>query len=165
MFERLLLLAAPACLAATPLLAEDNAALVERGAYLARIMDCAGCHMPRGADGAPIAEAGLSGGNVGFEIPGLGIFWPPNLTPSAKGLGGWSSDQILAAIQGGVRPDGRVLAPAMPWQGYAGLSSGDAAALVAYLQSLPAVDTPSIEPVTSAEDAKAPFYRVTMPEG
>lgn len=138
---------------------------VDRGAYLARIMDCAGCHMPRGADGAPIAGAGLSGGTVGFEIPGLGIFWGPNLTPDATGLGGWSAAEIVAAIRTGQRPDGRILAPAMPWPAYAGLSDADAAALAAYLASLPAVAAPRIDPVGSAAAAPAPFYRVTLPQG
>ncbi len=82
---------------------------LDRGAYLAMTMDCAGCHMPRGSDGAPIPDAGLSGGNIGFEIPGVGIFWPPNLTPSESGLGGWTGDEIADAIRHGVRPDGRAL--------------------------------------------------------
>ncbi|WP_133260357.1 hypothetical protein [Rhodovulum sp. BSW8] len=67
--------------------ASADAAKIERGTYLARIMDCAGRHMPRGADGVPVFSAGLPGGTVGFERPGLGIFWPPNLTPDATGLG------------------------------------------------------------------------------
>ena len=78
-------------------LASAGDSLTKRGAYLARVMDCAGCHMPRDATGMPIASAGLSGGTVGFEIPGMGIFWPPNLTPDASGLGGWSKDQIATA--------------------------------------------------------------------
>lgn len=36
---------------ATPALAQDGAAdAIARGKYLATVMDCAGCHMPRGAD-------------------------------------------------------------------------------------------------------------------
>lgn len=140
-----------------------HADTVERGAYLAQIMDCAGCHMPRGTDGAPIFEAGLSGGTVGFEIPGLGVFWAPNLTPDASGLGGWNEAEIVTAIRTGQRPDGRTLAPAMPWPAYAALSDADAAALVAYLRSLPAVATPRLGPVAAADAAQAPFYRVTFP--
>jgi len=165
MLGKLFTLAVPACFTASMALAQDAASLVERGAYLARIMDCGGCHTPRGADGTPIVEAGLSGGNLGFEIPGLGVFWPPNLTSSSEGLGNWSEADILGAVQGGVRPDGRVLAPAMPWQTYANLSPDDARALAAFLHALPAVDTPSFGHVDAAEDARAPFYRVTMPGG
>ncbi|SNT27097.1 c-type cytochrome [Tropicimonas sediminicola] len=136
---------------------------IARGGYLARIMDCAGCHMPRGADGAPVMDAGLSGGNIGFEIPGLGIFWPPNLTPSTSGLGDWTDTQIADAIRTGQRPDGRLLAPAMPWPAYAELSDEDVAALVAYLRSLPPTEAQRLEPVAASAAASAPFYRVTMP--
>jgi mono/diheme cytochrome c family protein len=143
--------------------AQAGDALVERGKYLAQIMDCAGCHMPRGKDGAPILEAGLSGGTIGFEIPGLGIFWPPNLTPDATGLGAWSGKDIERALRTGERPDGRALAPAMPWPSYAALSPEDMQALVAYLQALPKASSPTPEPVTDASKAAAPFYRVTIP--
>lgn len=148
------------CLAGTALAEE---AAIERGKYLAQIMDCAGCHMPRGGDGAPIADAGLSGGNIGFEIPGLGIFWPPNLTPDETGLGAWSNKDIEKALRTGIRPDGRALAPAMPWPSYAALSAEDMQALVAYLKSMPKVSTPRLDPVVDPANATAPFYRVTMP--
>lgn len=156
-----ILLAAALCAHAPGAQAETPA--LERGAYLARIMDCAGCHMPRDTSGAPRVEAGLSGGTIGFEIPGLGIFWPPNLTPAKSGLGDWSDAEIAEAIRHGRRPDGRVLSPAMPWMAYSELQDEDLAALVAYLKSVPAVEAPRFEPVTSAEMARAPFYRVTLP--
>lgn len=143
--------------------AESPESLVARGAYLAAVMDCAGCHMPRGGDGLPLVEAGLSGGNVGFEIPGMGIFWAPNLTPSESGLGGWTDGEVATAITGGLRPDGRSLAPAMPWPAYAALDEADVAGLVAYLRSLPATDAPRLDPVPDASQARAPFYRVVLP--
>ncbi|PTW51931.1 c-type cytochrome [Rhodovulum kholense] len=151
------------CVHATGAAAPADAATIERGAYLARIMDCAGCHMPRGADGVLAFSAGLSGGTVGFEMPGLGIFWPPNLTPDATGLGDWSADQILTAIRAGIRPDGRVLAPVMPWASYAGLTDEDGAALVAYLQSLAPVAARTPPPAVTADRAAGPFFRVTLP--
>jgi mono/diheme cytochrome c family protein len=134
-----------------------------RGAYLVRIMSCADCHMPRDETGMPIFEAGLSGGTIGFEIPGLGIFWPPNLTPDPSGLGGWTADEIKTALRTGTRPDGRILAPAMPWQAYAGLSDDDLDALVACLGSMPRVPAERHEPVGDADSATAPFYRVMLP--
>ncbi|NKX44635.1 c-type cytochrome [Roseicyclus persicicus] len=159
-----LLLAAVLAAPAPAVLAQD-AEQIARGAYLATIMDCAGCHMPRGADGVPLFEAGLSGGTVGFEIPGMGIFWPSNLTRDPTGLGGWTDDEIATAITGGLRPDGRVLAPAMPWMSYSALPAEDLAALVAYLRSLPPVTAPRLGPVQAAEEAPAPFYRVVLPAG
>ena len=138
--------------------------LIKRGAYLARIMDCAGCHMPRDATGMPVEAAGLSGGTVGFEIPGMGIFWPPNLTPEPTGLGEWSQDDIATALRTGVRPDGRVLAPVMPWPSYAALSDVDMRALTAFLATMPPVESERHPPVADARDATAPFYRLTVPE-
>lgn len=149
--------------AATPAGAESPGNVVARGAYLATVMDCAGCHMPRGSDGAPIFDAGLSGGTVGFEIPGMGIFYAPNLTPSETGLSNWTDEEIATAITGGLRPDGRILVPAMPWPAYAALNEADVAALVAYLRSLPAIDAPRLEPAADASVAAAPFYRAILP--
>ncbi len=140
-----------------------HAGEIERGAYLARIMDCAGCHMPRGSDGIPMVEAGLSGGTVGFEIPGMGVFWAPNLTSSETGLGLWTDAEISEAIRHGMRPNGRALAPAMPWQAYAQLSDADTEALIAYLRAQDPVEAVRLGPVTEAEAAPAPFYRVTVP--
>src|ERR1700746_3887299 len=78
--------------------------------------------------------------DVGLEVPGLGVFVAPNLTPDkVTGLGNWTKDQITTAIQTGVRPDGRILAPIMPWRAYAGLTKSDVGAIVQYLSSLPAI--------------------------
>lgn len=142
---------------------EDNAERLARGAYLAQIMDCAGCHMPRDQNGVPIHEAGLSGGTIGFEIPGLGTFWPSNLTPAASALGGWSAEEIDRAIRVGIRPDDRTLAPVMPYMNCAAMTDEDASDLVVYLQSLDPVDSPVPDPVSPGEPAPAPFYRFTLP--
>lgn len=156
------LIAAALGLVALPAAAEDD--LLARGEYLVQIMGCADCHMPRTAEGVPMVEAGLSGGNLGFELPGLGIFWPPNLTSDSSGLGDWSDDEIARALRTGERPDGRILAPVMPYMAYATLTDEDTAALVAYLRSMPPVATERLEPVADAAEAKAPFFRVTMPQ-
>jgi mono/diheme cytochrome c family protein len=65
--------------------AEDE---VARGAYLAAIMDCTGCHTPGALAGQPDFDRLLGGADIGFEIPGLGVFYPPNLTSDRDtGLG------------------------------------------------------------------------------
>jgi hypothetical protein len=47
----------------------------------------------------------LGGSDVGFEVPGLGVFVAPNLTPDTDtGLGAWTREQIVTAIRTGVRP-------------------------------------------------------------
>ena len=113
--------------------------LIERGEYLASIMDCTGCHTPGALAGAPDLERYLAGSNIGFQLPGLGVFYPPNLTADADtGLGKWSEDEIMLAVRGGLRPDGRELVPIMPWPSYSALTDEDAQALAAYLKSLPA---------------------------
>lgn len=137
---------------------------LERGAYLAQIMDCAGCHSGRTPDGALDPNQHLSGGTVGFEMSGTGVFWPPNLTPDPTGLGDWSEAEITTALRTGVRPDGRQLSPIMPWQSYAALSEDDAAALVAYLKSLPPAANKMPDPTGPGAQAALPFYRV-MPPG
>ena len=107
----------------------------------------------------------LSGSMIGFEIPGMGIFYPPNLTPDEKtGLGKWSEDEIIAAFTKGERPDGRILAPAMPWMSYGHISADDAKALTAYLKSLTPVDHQVPAPVGPSEKAPAPYMTVKMPE-
>ena len=82
----------------------------------------------------------LGGSDVGFAIPHLGVFVGPNLTPDkATGLGNWTAAQIVNAITKGQTPQGRTLAPVMPWHAYANLTKSDALAIVAYLKSLPPV--------------------------
>ncbi|WP_229729566.1 c-type cytochrome [Agaricicola taiwanensis] len=127
-------LAALAAIVATdPADAQDR---LKRGEYLANIMDCGGCHTPGVFLGKPDQERYLAGSEVGFQIPGLGIFYPPNLTSDQEtGLGSWSEAEIITAVRTGVRPDGRELAPAMPWRAYAALNDADAQALARYLKA------------------------------
>ena len=113
---------------------------VERGKYLVTIAGCGSCHTPGALLGKPDAKRTLAGSEVGFGIPGVGVFVGGNLTPDKEtGLGGWTNEQIIAAITKGVMPNGRKLFPVMPWPDLAHLTSGDAQAIAAYLKSLPPV--------------------------
>ena len=113
---------------------------VERGQYLVNVAGCNDCHTPGYFLGKPDMTRFLGGSEVGFELPGLGTFHGPNLTPDkATGLGNWTDAQIATALTTGMRPDGRVLAPIMPWHAFAKLSKDDVAAIVAFLRSIPAV--------------------------
>jgi mono/diheme cytochrome c family protein len=154
------------CSLATTALAVDAVAAGDaaRGEYLATIMVCGDCHSGRFADGDIDPALYLAGGSAGFEIPGMGVFWPPNLTPDPKtGLGDWSAGDIAAAIRDGVRPDGRVLAPIMPYAFYRVLTDTDVADLVAYLQSVAPVEHQVPAPIGSTEAAAAPYYAVIVP--
>lgn len=138
---------------------------VARGEYLSHIMDCGGCHNTGAFTPEPNLETPLAGSDIGFEIPGLGVFYPPNLTPDKKtGLGEWSDEQIIAAFTTGVRPDGRQLAPSMPWISYGHISKDDAASLVAYLRTLPAVEHRVPGPFGAQEKPTAPYMSVVMPK-
>jgi mono/diheme cytochrome c family protein len=113
---------------------------VERGEYLTTIAGCNDCHTPGYFLGKPDMAHKLSGSDVGFTIPGVGAFVGRNLTPDREtGLGAWTDDQIVTAMTTGIRPDGRQLAPIMPWRELASLTPDDARAIVAYLRSLPPV--------------------------
>ena len=113
---------------------------VERGKYLVAIGGCTDCHTPGHFFGHPDMARFLGGSDVGFGIPGHGVFVGPNLTPDKEtGLGNWTAQQIVTAITTGERPDGRMLAPAMPWRGLSALTKPDALAIAAFLKSLPPV--------------------------
>ena len=88
---------------------------VQRGKYLVSVIPCTDCHTPGTFLGKPDMKRYLGGSEVGFEVPGLGVFYGPNLTPDDEtGLGKWTKEQIATAITTGTRPDGRILAPPMP---------------------------------------------------
>src|SRR6267154_1082044 len=111
---------------------------VERGKYLVTLGSCTDCHTPGYFFGKPDMARYLGGSEVGFEIPGLGVFHGPNLTPDSEtGLGSWTDAQILTALQKGTTPNGRMLAPIMPWHAFANLTPQDAQAVVAFLRSIP----------------------------
>jgi mono/diheme cytochrome c family protein len=123
---------------ASPALADD--AQVARGRYLATIAGCSDCHTPGALLGAPDMKRFLGGSDVGFSIPGQGVFVGENLTPDKEtGLGQWTGDQIAAAIRMGKAPDGRQLSPVMPYPAFSRLTDEDAQAIVAFLKSLPPV--------------------------
>jgi mono/diheme cytochrome c family protein len=127
-----------AAAAARPALADE--AQIQRGKYLVQISGCSDCHTPGGMLGQPDMARYLGGSDVGFAIPGVGIYLGQNLTPDQDtGLGGWSDDQIVAALRTGKRPDGRTLSEIMPFPSFAHLTDQDAAAIAAFLKSLPPV--------------------------
>ena len=141
--------------------ADDRA----RGEYLAKIMDCGGCHTPGALIGKPDQARALAGSEIGFQVPGLGIFYPPNLTSDREtGLGKWSEADIVRAVRTGERPDGRILAPVMPWHSYAALTDGDARALAGYLKGLPVVSRAVPAPVGGDAKASAPYLTVVVPK-
>lgn len=111
------------------------AALIERGAYLARAGNCIGCHTATG--GAPLA------GGRGIDTP-FGVVVAPNITPDPDtGIGRWSSGEFWRALHHGRSRDGRLLYPAFPYPSFTYVRREDSDALHAYLRSVPAVVQPN----------------------
>jgi mono/diheme cytochrome c family protein len=119
--------------------APTEADKIARGKYLATIGGCMDCHTPGAFYGAPDTTRELSGSEIGWEGP-WGVTYPRNLTPDPEtGLGNYSAEQIVRAIDSGKRLDGSPMLPPMPWPNYAQMTEEDLQALAAYLKSLPAV--------------------------
>jgi mono/diheme cytochrome c family protein len=136
-----------------------------RGKYLVTIMGCNDCHTPGYFFGKPDMARFLSGSEVGFEIPGLGVFHGPNLTPDKEtGLGNWTDARIATALTTGERPDGRELAPIMPWRAFTNLAKDDVDAIVAFLRSIPLVQNKVPGPYGSAQES-AGFVMKIVPGG
>jgi mono/diheme cytochrome c family protein len=162
----LVALAATAAVAgAIALMARAHAdAQVDRGKYLVTFGGCNDCHTPGYFLGKPDMAQFLGGSDVAFEIPGLGAFAGRNITPDKDtGIGNWTLEQIVTALQTGVRPDGRILAPIMPWQAFANLTKEDAIAIAAFLKSIPPVRHAVAGPFLPGDKITAFLFRVLPP--
>ena len=146
--------------------ADAQQAQAERGKYLVSIAGCNDCHTPGYFFGKPDMNRYLGGSDVGFEIPGLGVFHGPNLTPDPEtGLGKWSIAEIVTALQTGKRPDGRELAPIMPWRAFANLTKDDATAVAVFLKSLPRVKNKVLGPFGPNEKPTEFVMKIVPGEG
>ena len=144
--------------------ASANDAQIARGKYLVTLGGCNDCHTPGYFFGKPDMSRFLGGSDVGFEIPGQGVFVGPNITSDKKtGIGSWTSEQIVKAIQVGERPDGRILAPIMPWHALATLTADDAMAIAAFLQSLNPVSNQIRGPFKPGEKVSTFMFRIVPP--
>ena len=143
---------------------DSNEQQVARGKYLVAVIGCGDCHTAGYFFGKPDMPHALGGSDVGFEIPQLGVFVAPNLTSDAEtGLGDWTKEQIVAALQTGKRPDGRELAPIMPWQDLANLTHDDAMAIAAYLKSLPPIKNKVAGPFGAGVRPTVPVMKIVAP--
>jgi mono/diheme cytochrome c family protein len=121
-----------------------DAALVEKGARLAAVGDCASCHTTDLA--RPFA------GGRGLATP-FGTVYSTNITPdAATGIGGWSEAAFTRAMREGVSRDGHLLYPAFPYDHYTRLTQDDIRALYAYFMTRPPLHAPARE-----NDMRFPF--------
>jgi mono/diheme cytochrome c family protein len=105
--------------------------LVGRGAQLAAVGNCHGCHTVRG--GAAYA------GGFPMRTP-YGTIYSTNITPDrVTGIGTWSREAFARAMREGIRNDGAHLYPAFPYDRFTRTSDEDIDALYAYVMSIPAV--------------------------
>lgn len=104
---------------------------VARGRHLAQSRGCADCH---GAD---------LGGAIVMDNPAMGQVYAPNLTPGqGSAVRGFETVDWVRAIRHGIATTGRPLF-LMPSEDYSHLTSEDMSDLLAYLESLPAVNRDS----------------------
>jgi mono/diheme cytochrome c family protein len=147
-------------------LQQASPAQIARGKYLVEFGGCNDCHTPGYFFGKADMTRYLGGSDVGFEIPKAGVFVGPNLTPDKEtGLGTWTRDQILAALQKGERPDGRKLSPIMPWPAFSKLTNEDAGAIADYLMGLPAVNNKTPGPFGPDEKPPIAVMSLRLPGG
>ena len=124
-----------------------NQGLIDRGAYLAVLGDCAACHTaPQGqkfAGGLPIATP-------------IGAVYTTNITPDkTTGIGNYSFGDFERAVRRGIRPDGTSLYPAMPFPSYARISDADIQALYAYFSK-------GVRPIVNTDKAPQITWPLSM---
>ena len=107
-----------------------DAASIERGHHIATVIaDCTGCH---GKD---------FGGGAVIDDPAIGRVVALNLTKGKNGVGSVLSDADFAHIlRYGIKPDGKSVL-VMPAEDFAHFSDSDLGAVIAYIKSLPPVDS------------------------
>lgn len=114
--------------------ASQDPTVIERGRYLVRgAAHCADCH------GAPDQRAALEAGqdvalSGGFQfVLPFGVVRVPNITPDVEtGTGRFTDGELARILRHGVRPDGRMVLPFMP---FADLSTADLTAVISYLRT------------------------------
>lgn len=122
---------------------------IARGRYIFALAGGCGCHT---AEGGKVNVGGRP-----LKTP-YGTFYGTNITPDpAHGIGQWTDQQIIDSIRLGVRPDGSVVSPVMPYPAFSGMSDEDVTALVVYLRSLPAVAQ-----ANQPHDLQVPFVGIAM---
>jgi len=154
-----------AILAAATLLPRAHAdSQIDRGKYLVTLAGCNDCHTPGYFFGKPDMARYLGGSEVAFEIPGVGAFPGRNITPDKEtGIGNWTPEQIVTALQQGQRPDGRTLAPIMPYHAFSYLTKEDAFAIAAFLQSIPPVKNQVPGPFKPGDKITIFTFRILPP--
>lgn len=124
----------------------DKSNKLAYGKYLTNAAGCVECHTKMDAQGNKIAGMEFAGGQ-GFTIPGNGVVYSANLTPTTNGLKGYTEDSFVSKFK--VYADSSFVAPEvaegefqtlMPWMMYAGMEEADLRAIYTYLNSLEPIE-------------------------
>lgn len=123
---------------------ERTAERLARGRYVFHhVANCAFCHSEHDATryAWPVVASRLGAGFCASLAPGEPEECMPNITshPTA-GVGAWTDGELIRAIREGVHRDGRALV-GMPFDLIRSMSDEDTRAVVAYLRTLPPLDT------------------------
>jgi mono/diheme cytochrome c family protein len=103
-----------------------NQVSIERGAYLAKVGNCAACHTARGGEA-------FAGGKA-ITTP-FGAVYTSNITPdAATGIGQWSADAFYRAMHEGRSANGKLLTPAFPFPNYTHVTRVDSDDLYTYFK-------------------------------
>lgn len=115
--------------------AQPSPADIARGRYIFGATGGCGCHTkPKDPPNA---------GGRKYDGP-YGTVYSSNITPDRQtGIGGWTDEQIIAAVRSGRRPNGERLLPVHPYTVFNGMAEEDLHALVAFLRTVPAVTRPT----------------------
>jgi mono/diheme cytochrome c family protein len=131
----------PAAYPKKAILAPNASDKLAFGEYLINLYDCYSCHSanfqtndflnPRKSKGY------MGGGNIVLNLEGKKVF-TANLTPDKEtGIGNWSEAEFIKCLKAGKKPDGTVVKyPMLP---YTQLEDAEAAAIYAYLKTVPAI--------------------------
>jgi mono/diheme cytochrome c family protein len=107
-----------------------------RGDWLLQATLCAECHTPTDK-GEPLPGKAFAGGGA-FTLPS-GTLYTPNITSdAATGIGAYSDEDLLRALDEGVGKAGQRLY-VMPWMWYRGMTDADKRALIAAVRRIPPV--------------------------
>jgi len=116
-----------------PPLPSDVASVVRGQQIVEGFGACGFCHS---LDGKP--GTALSGGRIMSDV--FGDVAGPNITLAQTGIGNWSEVNFRAFVRSSARPDGSYLYSSFH-RGLEWMSDSDLSAIIAYLRTLPSVDS------------------------
>jgi mono/diheme cytochrome c family protein len=151
---------------AAPVAAVDTNNKVAYGKYLATaVYDCYACHS---ADFKTMdnqnpekSEGFMGGGNMLLDASRKPIYSSNITFDKSNGIGNWTEAQFIQAMRHGFRPDGSLIR--YPMGRMPNITDNEGAALYAYLQTVPVLNTahkPSFDysPVAKGERGREIYY-------